>query len=508
MQIKKQSTNIGKAIFSGEIKSEADGSIIVPDVKPDILKVLQVDAESFLEEKTIDNGKLILKGKVYVNVLYIPDQENGCVQCIKGVFDFCETLKRSEFDPSMDIRASCDISRVGYKVINSRKLGIEAHVLLNVDIISEKNISFVCGVESDAVEISSKIISLKDMSMNKDFVFQIEDKIELPCRSNVEILKVNAVVLEKEIKAITGKIIAKGKVNLSILYVTENGNYEHIDVNLPFTEVFDWEDAEEDSEYDVSFEILENEYKLENSTDDEKYIISYLKIKLTLKKDSFKESECVLDCYFTDSDCEFEFCKIPCEEICAKPMQSAMVKQVIDKDDNLPGISKIYTIQAKPIISSTDILTGNISISGRIPVCILYISDDENIPLSGITEEIPFTQTIECPNVSRECDILLAVECEHISYTLNSESSIEVRCGILIKGKIIKKNEIEIISDINFKQLSERENAMIVYFVKENDSLWDIGKQYHVKCDDILKCNKMSKEDICLGQKIVIPMAK
>ena len=137
MQIKKQEANVGKAIFSGEIKSGAEGSIIVPDVKPDILKVLQVDAESFLEEKTIDNGKLILKGKVSVNVLYIPDAEGCNVQCIKGIFDFCETLKRSEFEQGMEVSASCEISRVGYKLINYRKLGTEASIVLDVNITSE-----------------------------------------------------------------------------------------------------------------------------------------------------------------------------------------------------------------------------------------------------------------------------------------------------------------------------------------------------------------------------------
>ena len=70
MQIKKQEINVGKAVFEGEIKSGAEGSIIVPDVKPDILKVLQVDADTFLTEKTIDNGKLILKGQLSFSVIW------------------------------------------------------------------------------------------------------------------------------------------------------------------------------------------------------------------------------------------------------------------------------------------------------------------------------------------------------------------------------------------------------------------------------------------------------
>jgi len=509
MQIKKQDANVGKAIFSGEIKSEADGSIIVPDIKPDILKVLQVDAESVLEEKAVDNGKLILKGKVYVNVLYIPDTENGNVQCIKGVFDFCETVKKSEFQQGMDIVATCDINRVGYKLINSRKIGIEAHISLNVNITSENCVSFVCDVESDCAETKSDIVSMKDISVNKEFTFQVEEKIELPGSCNVEILKSTTAVIEKELRAITGKIIAKGKIKSSILYVTESGNYEHIDSEFPFTEVFDWEDAEEDIDYDVFFEILESEFKFNNNTENaDNSITAYLKVKVIIQKESFKDVVCIKDCYFTNSDCEFKYITIPCEKVCLRPNISTIVKQVIEKNDDLPEISKIYTIQANPYITSTEIINNNIKVSGKIAVCVLYISDNDKIPLSGLSDEIPFTQTIECDNLSDEIEIDLYVETEHIGYTLNSENSIEVRCGILIKGNVIKKSEVKIISDITINALSNRDNAMIIYFVTEEDSLWNIGKEYHVKCDEILKCNNINEEDICVGKKIVIPVVK
>ena len=56
MQVRKQNINIGKSVFEGDIKTSAEGSIIVPDINPDILKVLQVDAEALLCEKIIENG--------------------------------------------------------------------------------------------------------------------------------------------------------------------------------------------------------------------------------------------------------------------------------------------------------------------------------------------------------------------------------------------------------------------------------------------------------------------
>ncbi|MBQ7986146.1 MAG: DUF3794 domain-containing protein [Clostridia bacterium] len=510
MQIKKQEINVGKAIFEGEIKSGAEGSIIVPDVKPDILKVLQVDAETFLTEKTIDNGKLILKGQVCVNVLYVPETEGERVQCIKGCFEFCETIKRAEFEQGMEVTAFCDASKIGYKLINSRKIGIESQVIINVSVTARERASFVAGIESESCEIKVDNICIKEASDNKEITFKIDETVDLPCADAVEILKSNVTIFEKDYRSITGKIILKGKVCVSILYVTEQGCYEHFDFEVPFTEVVDYEDIEEECICDVIYEILETEFKLTDSVNENKKSVCVnIKVQANISTEKCANAECIKDCYFTDAECEFEYSDLECEEVMGRPMFSAVAKHIVEKSENLPEISKIYTSVAKPYITSTDIQNGKIAVSGRITTCILYISDDEKCPISGMTEEVPFSYMIDCPEASRDTDVLLSIECEHISCTLKSSSSVEIRCGVGIKGKVIKKCKVKVINNISAKEIEKQDRAMVIYFVKSEDALWSVGKDYHVKCKDICDCNKLGDgEELLAGQKIVIPVSK
>ncbi len=509
MQIKKQEINVGKAVFEGEIKSGAEGSIIVPDVKPDILKVLQVDAETFLTEKTIDKGKLILKGQVCVNVLYVPETEGERVQCIKGCFEFCETVKRAEFEQGMEVVAFCDTSKVGYKLINSRKIGIESQIIINVAVNTAERMSFVCGIE-DPCEIKTDNICIKESCENKEITFKIDETVDLPCTDATEILKSNIMIFEKDYRSITGKVILKGKVCTSLLYVTERCCYEHFDFEIPFTEVVDYEGIEEDCECDVTYEILDTELRLVDSINDNGKSVSVcIRVQANIRREKCAYTEYIKDCYFTDSDCDFEYNEILCEEVAKKPMFSAIEKHIIEKSENNPDISKIYTSVAKPYITSTDVQNGKIAVSGRITVYVLYISEDERCPLAGIGEEVPFSYIIECPEATRETDVLLNIECEHISCTINSASSVELRCGIAIKGKVIKKCQVKVISDIMAREIEAKDRAMVIYFVKENDTLWNIGKNYHVRCKDICECNQLNDgEELKIGQKIVIPISK
>ena len=105
MEIEKKSINVVKTVYEGDVKSSAEGSIIVPDTKPDILKVCEVTAEPYLLEKQIDDGKITLKGKVRINILYIPEGDEKKLESISGSLEFCETLKRGEFKEDMTLCA-------------------------------------------------------------------------------------------------------------------------------------------------------------------------------------------------------------------------------------------------------------------------------------------------------------------------------------------------------------------------------------------------------------------
>ena len=54
MGLIKKPINTCDAIAKGTAQVMADGDVIVPDTKPDILKLLQVDSEASITDKYID----------------------------------------------------------------------------------------------------------------------------------------------------------------------------------------------------------------------------------------------------------------------------------------------------------------------------------------------------------------------------------------------------------------------------------------------------------------------
>ena len=75
MSIKLQNEHIrlSEVVCSKCCYSTVEGDVIVPDIKPDILKILQVDTDVAINHKTVQNDKIYVQGVVRLNILYIPD---------------------------------------------------------------------------------------------------------------------------------------------------------------------------------------------------------------------------------------------------------------------------------------------------------------------------------------------------------------------------------------------------------------------------------------------------
>ncbi len=510
MQVRKEKLNMVRAVYEGEIKTGAEGSIIVPDVKPDILKVLQVDAEAFLCEKYIDDGKVTVKGKVRVNVLYLPEGGECCVQSINGCFEFCETLKRSEFTPDMQLVVCCQAEKAGYKLLNSRKVGINSQILLGIQVLGGNCCDCVCDVEEETAQVRYDNVNMCMAGDYREFTFNMEENLEFPAAKCgiSEILKTNVMIFNKEYKALCGKLVVKGTANACILYLDENMRCDSGEFEIPFTEVFDMEELAEDSECDVNYEVGETDFSLVPDGNGEvRCVAMNLCITAGVRVQLKKSCQAVADCYFTDSGCSVSCEEIETENIVDRPRFSAIIKELVAKGDGMPDIESVYSAVAKPYITSSQIQNGRIAVSGKLVLYVLYTTKNPQLPVCSINEEIPFSYMIDCENAERDCRVALSCECEHISYTLSSDSSVDIRCGIAICGDVIKKSSAYIITGLERTDVQKQDSAVVIYFVKSGDTLWDIAKRYRVRPESILAINSLSEDSgIKRGDKLLIPV--
>ena len=210
MELTKNTINTSGVIAKGNAQAMADGDVIVPDTKPDILKLIQVDCDASITDKYTENGRIVLCGRVDYKVLYVPDQENEKIKSIETSMDFRHVADASNGNDNYQILAKPTVERVEFNTVNSRKLRLRAIVRIDYEAYEMRRID-LSSVCDDDIEMKIDTIVYEDTINISEHEFTIKDRLEIPSgeRSVNEILKTDIKIYDTEYKPVTGKVIVK-----------------------------------------------------------------------------------------------------------------------------------------------------------------------------------------------------------------------------------------------------------------------------------------------------------
>jgi len=508
MELIKESLNIGEILFSDNFEAIADGDLIVPDVKPDILKILQVNATSCISSKEISDGRLTISGRADITVLYLPDKEDMGVQSIRTSYDFTHKCEKSVIDENCYATVVSDISKVDFHVINSRKLSLKAIVSIDCEIISAKEISFLTALEGENVHTKTQTHDFNTLSVMRDFDFFIKDAIEIPSgkASIGEILNIDYRICDKEFKMISEKVVVKGVLAVCVLYTDCDGKIEYTEAELPFTEVFDLPETDENSTCEINFCTCDCYFDTSEDSDGDRRIINLeISVCAEIKASTTRSIETITDLFCPGNDTEITKSEKSLNRVICSPTAKNTLRENITIDSSLPKIERLYNVITHAFITKTRLERDKLFIEGKVIAYILYIAD--NPPIYSHKAEIPFSYALDCSGACEGMDCAISCEAGHTSFHLNSSIEVEIRCILGISANISDRHDISVIEDVNFQPIpKERKKGLVIYFVKPGDTLWNIAKNYSVSPEQIAEFNKLSdKNSISPGQKLVIP---
>ena len=163
MSVKLQTENIklSETVNAQYTRTTVDCDIIVPDVKPDLLKILRVNSNAAIIEKEVLTDKVQMKGTIRIDILYIPDGNViGNVKSITEVREFVHVVEAPGAKSGMWVAAEVECDQPEYNMVNSRKLNVRNTVNIGLKVTGETQIQIADSVDRDE-EILTKFDRLK-----------------------------------------------------------------------------------------------------------------------------------------------------------------------------------------------------------------------------------------------------------------------------------------------------------------------------------------------------------
>jgi len=510
-ELETENIKIYEPIKAANVKAVVDTDIIVPDSKPDVLNILQVNALSSIREKHIQKDKLCVSGNIDYTILYSGGDEEVEVKSINTSVPFTEQLQADGIDDTMFNYVLSSVSHVEFKIQNSRKINVKSVIAFDTGIVGKAVTPTVSSIVSDIkLPMKKEKISVLNMAVCSESNFYIQDEIKFPGIPGEidEILKTDIKLTSREIKTMNNKIVLKGSVITDTLYSVDGDMY-HMENETPFTEVIDAEGLTPEMHTEVKYAVHNADFEL-MSGDAESFVDFSGSIDVLIKAYEENSYDIISDLYSPDYEVKMEKKKCTLCSVDDTVSQSFSISETISAGEGMPGIVKVYNLTVNPVAESVNVQNGYATVDGYMDTRILYLSDSKNMPVYSLTRKIPFSLRINNQKISEQSQIDADVSLEHTSYILKSERDTEIRAALKLNAKIITQNDVELISDININEEAplkkQDQPGIVIYFADEDETLWDIAKKYNTTTEEIAEVNGIDVDDVLRKrQRLIIP---
>ena len=483
----------------------ADVDLTLPDYCPDIEKILKCTLVPKIQTKSLSGGQLQVDGYCVVNVLYV-ESENKTIRCCEQSVNFSQNFTLRDTPENYAILTKTKPEYINCRAISPRRLVMHGAFSLYVKVITTQKTTLFTP-EDDSLEVLTKNIACADLTAFCQEQFSVTEDVSVSDKPQIESIlysSVNASVTD--LKAVTGKLMVSGEINLKIFYITDalSGNTAKLDYILPFSQIIDCEGIDENTRNIVSCDVMTYDIRLKNDMLSDKPAVAFdAKLCLTAEGYEAGTREVITDAYSIDyaSAPQFENLKSLAE---VNPVNESYIEKLsAGLDDG--KISKILDIYSDNVTVDVKPEDNNLNVSGKINLCIIAL-DDKSFPIF-IERSYDYSHN---PASAQDCNAMFFPEARlsGVSFRLSDDSTAEIRCELKITGGAVKNQATKAVAKVDVfedKPIVQDSCALTLYFASDGENLWEIAKSHNTKLDSLLKENSL--EDITLdsARMLLIP---
>ena len=493
-------------------KSEATNQVTfdedynVPDVKPDVGRMIQKKGEVLLEEAQVSEGQAQIRGSLKFYLLYVSDTPEKKIHSLSGMLAIEETLHLNGLESGDKICLKWEIEDLSMNMINSRKLNIKSIISFeaSVDELSDLQMPVELKDQED-LSVKRKTIRALGLGVHKKDTMRIKKGVTLASnKPNIhEILWDDIEVRGLDIRAENDQVVVKGELFAFALYSGDDDSnpLEWVEQAVPFSGEVQCSGCMDDMIPNIEVNIQQSNMEVKPDSDGEERILQ-VEVVLELDMRIYQEEEqtLLLDVYTPHKEYVPISSNETMESLLVKNYSKCRVNERVAVQETQGKILQICHSDGKVKMDEARIVDNGIRVEGIVQVRILYIVSDDDMPFYSMETSIPFSHMIEATDIDEQCKYYLRSDLEQLSTTMVDSNEIEMKIVMNLNAIVLRRQQEPIISEIQEHELNmeklENMPGIICYLVQPGDTLWDIAKNFYTTIDTIKTLNHLEGDDV------------
>lgn len=477
---------------------------IVPDIKPDILNIINHSGIVCVYKKEIMDGKIKIDGSVNTYLMYLADTEENQVRSLNTNLDFSKVIEMEKAKSNMMLDTNISLKSIECKILNGRKIHLKAMIETEIKISSNENVEYVSQItNANDVQCLKKEFQIHSLIGSGNTKVYAKDTLTIDQVDNlVEIMKTDFKIINKETKVSYNKVLIKSDLAVKLLYLTEDNRINMVEGKIPIMGFIDLPNISEDHICDVKYEMKNILIKPNNVEEHSIYVEAEIEVFCEAYEN--RNISMIQDLYSPKTNLCFKQRNI-------RAMQTKQSRQEvcnIREKQRIPeiGSNKIYDVEVLPRIEKQTILKDRIVYEGEVSLNFIYAANQT----SGIESKeiiVPFSFNMEFEGASSNMSIDTIVEISLQDFVVMPDETIDMKIDLTFTAMMARNTSISIIDEIEESEKRACPSySMIIYFAKPGDTLWKIAKRFGSTVEDIARVNNIENVDeLQVGRQLFIP---
>lgn len=498
--------------------------VLVPDTKPDMKEILLIDGKARLASREITqinkgDDYINLSGEIELQTLYLPEKAECCdaLISIQNRIPFKEQW-HTTLEPGSILILECRTEKMEYMVINERKYRVKATLAVTAKECGDHKIDLFEGISDEELQTRKERLEITNIALRKKDTLTIKENLTLKEGVRVEnILKQDICVMENYKQAAGEKIIVNGFIFVNLLYTSVHDEASEEDCCLhqsservEFTQFIPLQMSGEASGCSVCFD--SSDLKVKVVQDEEEGEVLRLEGELTTFVEVYvnTEREVIADAYHREKDFVCDFKEERSRVMLGSSTSETSLREIISPENDYGEIDKVLYTSVEAASCESLAQQGKIVTEGSLLVCMICraqkTQDDECGRLFSLKQEIPFRATAAMPQIEdgeivKDCVCLKDFWAEKIN-----GKQIEFNATISVNAEIMREVLFKVPMNPAFEQniADEGQCRMVVYVVRDGDSLWSIAKHFKTTMDCLMRINDIEENELRTGSKLLI----
>ena len=488
-----------------------DDDFNVPDTKPDAGMIIREAGVLRVLEKKCTAGRLYVKGVLTTKVLYLSEDGTG-MNGMENEIPFDEMIHMGRED-CKDVTVYAQLDDITATLVHSRKVNMKALVTVKAVCEEIADEIVVTETEGNGLLARAKDVFFTNLSAVKKDTIRIREEIVLPAsKQNIgEVIYKELGLVMNESRVVDGGLQLKGVAEVFLLYRSSGrgDGVEFFETKVPFSEQLKLSGATAEMIEDVTFHVIQESMDIRPDEDGEERIIGIEMVpELDIKLYEEKELMVLDDIYSLSGEVTLHG-------------QEETIPRLLMKNQgigNFSGTHELSELAVTPMQISRGTVQAHLEkitpeenalfMEGMLEFKLMFVTASDERPYVGIKFYAPFEHRLNVNGLNGDCTYKVTPMVTDTSFQLYRSNEVEWKTEVNFQTMVFCNEKEYMVTDAEFTPFTAEEMqnrySVIGYVSEEGDTLWSIGKRFHLSPEEVAAGNDLEEEVIPKGKMLLL----